>query len=62
MAAQSDQVAAMVWLRMNGVDYLEYDKRQATPLHWASYYVCENTLALYLNWLEKENLNRRVIN
>lgn len=54
-AAQANQVSTITWLRLQEVDYLKKDKKLSTPLHWAVFYGCENTVTLLLNWILKDN-------
>ena len=51
LAAQGDQVLAMVWLRLHGVEYLQYDSGGGTALHWAAYHGSEFATHFMLSWI-----------
>ncbi|CAD8191069.1 unnamed protein product [Paramecium pentaurelia] len=62
IAAQGDQVSAMVWLYMQGLSYTEQDEKGGTPLHWATYYGSEFAVQFLLSWLQKSKEGRKIIN
>ncbi|CAD8050225.1 unnamed protein product [Paramecium sonneborni] len=53
VAAQGDQVQAMVWLYLQGQSIVEQDSQGGTPLHWATYFDSLFALQFLLSWLSK---------
>ncbi|CAD8054208.1 unnamed protein product [Paramecium primaurelia] len=53
VAAQGDQVQAMVWLYLQGQSIVEQDLQGGTPLHWATYFDSLFALQFLLSWLSK---------
>ncbi|CAK59102.1 unnamed protein product (macronuclear) [Paramecium tetraurelia] len=62
IAAQGDQVSAMVWLYLQGLSYTEQDEKGGTPLHWATYYGSEFAVQFLLSWLQKTKEGKKIIN
>ncbi|CAD8096464.1 unnamed protein product [Paramecium sonneborni] len=62
IAAQGDQVSAMVWLYLQGLSYTEKDEKGGTPLHWATYYGSEFAVQFLLSWLQKTKEGKKIIN
>ena len=49
LAAKSDQILILAWLRNNGHDSLVPDKENYTPLHYAADLSCELSTAVLLS-------------
>lgn len=62
IAAQGDQVLAMVWLQIQGLSFTEKDEKGGTPLHWATYYGSEFAVQFLLSWVSQLKDSKRIIN
>ena len=56
LAAKSDQILILAWLRNNGHDSLVPDKENYTPLHYAADLSCELSTAVLLSWKVPVNI------
>jgi ankyrin repeat protein len=50
VASQGDQPISLVYFKEKGIDINSLDLKGSSPLHWAAYLGCENSVNFLSSW------------